>query len=111
MGRPKTKSHRDKAIKVYYSAMEAEQLKKGFSASSCRTLTQYIRDLSLKCPFQVHRNRSFDQFVEEIVELRKEMQEVTGKVVITKENEIRLTELYAEIKDKINKLIDLCMLK
>ena len=111
MGRPKTKVHRNKTIKVCYSPMEVEQLKKDFSKSSCRTLTQYIRDLSLKYPFQIHRNRAFDQFVEEIVELRKEMQEIRRKMVLTKENEKRITELYEEIKDKINKLIDLCMLK
>jgi hypothetical protein len=111
MGRPKIKSHRDKAIKVYYSPIEVEQLKKGFSESSCQTLTQYVRDLSLRYPFQIHRNRAFDRFTEEMIELRKEMQEIRRKMFITKENEIRLIELHEEIKDKLNKLIDLCMLK
>src|SRR5258706_11533004 len=102
MNRPKTKSHRGTCISIRYSPVELEKLKGFFSTSSCRTLTQYVRDLSLKYPFQIHRNRAFDQFVEEIVELRKEMQEITRKIVITKENEIRLIELYEEIKNKIN---------
>ena len=111
MNRPKTKSHRGTCISIRYSPVELEKLKEGFSKSSCRTLTQYVRNFSLKNPFHIYRNRAFDQFTEAIVELRKEMQEIRGKTFITKENEIRLAELYEEIKNQINKLIDLCMQK
>ena len=111
MGRPKGKENRDIERTVYYSPRELERLEKEFARSSCRTLSKYIREVSLKSPFLVYRNRAFDQFVEEVVLLRKEMQEIREKTVLTKEYEIRLIQLYEELKNSINKLIDICLQK
>jgi hypothetical protein len=111
MGRPRGKENRDKKKFIYYTQREIQQLEKEFAKSSCQTLTQYIRNLSLKSPFLVHRNRAFDQFVEEVLLLRKEMHDFREQTRLTTENEIRITRLHEEIKNSINKLIDLCMQK
>jgi hypothetical protein len=111
MDKPKREENRSKRIFVSYSRRELEQMQEDFANSSCRTLTQYIRAVSLKSPFDIYRNRAFDQFVEEVVLLRKEMQEIRQKRILMTEDEVRLIQLLEQIKDSINKLIDLCMLK
>ena len=111
MSRQKGKQVRDIVRHFTYSQQEFDQIKKNFAKSSCRTLVQYIREMSLKCPFNIHRNRAFDQFVEEVIELRKEMQAIRETKVLSGENEVRLLALLEEIKNCINKLIDLCMQK
>lgn len=103
------KEKRDTIRMIKYTQSEWAQVEKDFSKSSCRTYSQYIRDLTLKSPFSIYRNRSFDAFVEEIVCLRKQMQEIGGKALLTTENQIRLLQIQQQIKDSINKLIDLCM--
>lgn len=111
MDKPKREVNRSKRIFVSYSRRELEQLQEDFAKSSCRTLTQYIRAISLKSPFDIYRNRAFDQFVEEVILLRKEMQEIRQKGILMTENAIHFIQLHEQIKDSINKLIDLCMLK
>jgi hypothetical protein len=111
MAKPTKKDYRNKKWVVYYKQPELAQLQKDFAQSSCKTLSQYIRHLSLKSPFDIYRNRSFDAFVDEMILLRQEMREIGQRSFLTKENELRLVQIHEEIKDRINKLIDLCMLK
>ncbi len=110
MSRPQKKDHRNKKREVYYSQSELEQLQKDFAQSSCKTVSQYIRHLSLKSPFDIYRNSSFDAFVEEMILLRKEMEDIVKKISLTTENQLRLLQIHEEIKLSINKMIDLCML-
>jgi uncharacterized phage infection (PIP) family protein YhgE len=109
MTRSKGTEKRVNRKQVTYSQRELEQLQEDFSKSSCGMITQYIREVSLKSPFDIYRNRAFDQFVEEVIVLRKEMQGIRENMVHTKENEIRLIQLHEEIKSSINKLMDICM--
>ena len=107
----KTSERRNKHAQITYTEKEWIQLQNDFAQSSCTRLTQYLRDLTLKAPFDIYRNRSFDAFVEEISQLRKEMQEIAAQKPLTGLNEFRLLHLHKEIKESINKLIDLCMQK
>lgn len=111
MSNPPKRKCRNNSWNVNYKESELQQVKKQFSLSSCRNLSQYIRDLSLQAPFDIYRNRSFDAFVEEMILLRKEMEDIGKKISLTTDNELRLLQIQEEIKININKLIDICMLK
>lgn len=107
--RPRVKEKRDKFKIIHYTTREWKQLHQDFSASSCGNFTQYIRNLTLKAPFDIYRNRSFDSFVTEIVLLRQAMQELGKNPLLSTEHEKCLIQLHEEIKNQINKLIDVCM--
>ncbi len=64
-------------------------------------MASYVRKVSLEEPVEITvRNASFDAFIDEIMVLRKEM------AACSKES---LVELHVEIKNKINKIVELCM--
>ena len=95
---------------ILYSEEEYRLLKKNFARSVSRTMSSYVRKVSLEIPVEViERNASFDSFIEEVVELRREMMAIRKMGGLSTETEIRLIRLHETIQEKINQIAELCM--
>jgi hypothetical protein len=100
---------RDKRIIVLYSNEEFQQVKMLFARSISTTISSYVRKISLEEPVEIiNRNSSFDDFIAEIVLLRKEMASIR-QLGLTPEREMLIIRLQEEIKLIINKIANLCM--
>jgi len=61
-------------FKIRFSESELEKIKSGFSNSTCRSLTDYMRNLLLNKPVTIKtRNESLDAFMAEMIALRGEL--------------------------------------
>lgn len=95
---------------VLYSAEEFGKVRMLFARSTSRTISSYVRKVSLEEPVGVvMRNGSFDAFVEEVVVLRKEMMRLLGEGNWNPGDRERLVRLQEEIRVSINKIAELCM--
>lgn len=95
---------------ILYTEEEYRQVKKLFARSVCRTMSSYVRKVSMEEPVEmIVRNASFDAFIEEIVELRREMGAIRKAGWVTSATEARLVQLYGAIQEKINQIAELCM--
>jgi hypothetical protein len=100
---------RDNRVIVLYSSEEFQQVKKLFARSINKTISGYVRKVSLEEPVEIiNRNSSFDEFVGEIVQLRQEML-LIRQLTLTAENESVIVRLHEEIKSLITKIANLCM--
>ena len=100
---------RIRRVSIFYTMKEFEELKKCWSKSTCRNIPNYIRKLSLEDPVEVLvRNASFDAFVEEIIQLRREMSRIR-QLPLTSERENQIIRLQDTIQTQINKIAELCM--
>ena len=96
-------------VAIFYTVEEFEVLKKRFAKSTCRHIPNYVRKLSLGEPVEViFRNASFDTFIEEIVQLRREMSQIR-QLPLTAQRESQIIRLHDDIQTKINKIAELCM--
>jgi hypothetical protein len=107
---PKTNAaKRTERVVILYSEEEYQRLKKYFSRSISKTVCRYVRKVSLEEPVEILvRNASFDAFIEEVIQLRKEMV-LVRKLTLTPERENMLIRLLDDIKSKMNKITELCM--
>ena len=66
--------NRAKRLIVRLNIDEYERFEKRFRKTSCRTLSEYIRDVLFNKPVTVyHRDQSMDDILEELILLRKEL--------------------------------------
>ncbi|MBS1605457.1 MAG: hypothetical protein JST42_22525 [Bacteroidetes bacterium] len=107
--RQKSGNPRTERVLVLYSADEFSRLKKLFARSTGKTLSNYVRNVSLQEPVEVvQRNQSFDDFVVELVLLRKELASIR-QLPLTPEKMQQITRLHEEIRNKTYQIADLCM--
>lgn len=65
---------RKKVLKIRMSGTEMEQLKKLQEASTEKDTSNYVRSVALRKPVIVtYRNKSADDFLQEMLQLRKEL--------------------------------------
>ena len=94
-------------LRVDVSKEDLEKVKERLANSTCRTLTEFVRKSVLGRSITTFtRSKSFDEFIEEAITLRKEMQAVRQTLPFTTEGEARLIAIQAEIKTCINKIFD-----
>lgn len=99
---------RSEYIRVWLRPKEVENLKSLVSNSTCRTISEYGRKLLINLPIVIYyRNKSFDEFMDTSIELRREIQDLLRQP-LTMANEERLIQLYREIKEGINQIMDQC---
>ena len=68
------KSNRNKWIHLRITSAEYKKIHTGFSQSTKRKISEYMRSILLDKPIPVYtRNRSFDDFVTEMILLRNEL--------------------------------------
>jgi len=74
MADKKKKEARTKWVNTRFNATEYEALIKLFRQTTCRDLGQYIRNVTLEKPVSVrYRNQSVDDFLADMVSLRREL--------------------------------------
>lgn len=101
---------RTERLLILYSEEEYRQLKKVFARSVSRTISSYVRKVSLEEPVEmINRNASFDDFIGEIVQLRIEMTAIRKMGLLSGESQARLIDLHEEIQKTITKIAELCM--
>jgi len=70
----KEKEVRDKWVNTRFNKTEYEALQKHFQATTCKDLGDYIRRVSLAKQVNIrYRNQSVDDFLADMVALRKEL--------------------------------------
>jgi len=107
--RQKAGNPRKKRLLVLYTDEEFNQVEKHFARSTSNTLGNYVRDVSLQVPVEVvHRNQSFDDFVEELILLRKELSSIR-QLPLTPGTEQQIIHLHEEIRNKTYQIADLCI--
>lgn len=68
------KNNRDKWVHIRLTQHEFKKIKTGFSNSTKRKISEYVRAILLDKPITVYtRNQSFDDFVAELILLRREL--------------------------------------
>lgn len=103
---------RTERLMILYTEEEYRQVKKLFARSVCRTMSSYVRKVSMEEPVEmVERNGSFDRFIDAVVELRREMTAVRKTGGLSPETETRLILLHESIQGVINQIAELCMPK
>lgn len=71
------KNNRVKQLQIRLTATEYKKITSGFSRSTKRKLSEYIRSILLDKPITVYtRNQSFDDFVSEMILLRFELRAI-----------------------------------
>lgn len=71
------KNNRVKQLQIRLTATEYKKITSGFSRSTKRKLSEYIRSILLDKPITVYtRNQSFDDFVSEMILLRYELRAI-----------------------------------
>src|SRR5258708_3977145 len=109
MGR-KSGIQRTERLLILYTEEEYQEVKKQFARSTSRTLSSYVRQVSMGEPEEmIVRNASFDFLMGEIVELRMEMTAIRKDIPLPREGEARLIKLHENIQQLINKIAELCM--
>jgi hypothetical protein len=74
MMKRKTTPVRNRKFTIRLSPEEYERLEKDFQSTTCRKLSEYVRDLVLKKPVTVFtRNQSLDEFLTFAVALKNEL--------------------------------------
>ncbi len=69
-----TKNNRTKLLTLRLTPAEYDQLKSKFKTTTCRKLSDYLRKILLTGKVTVFtRNKSLDDFMAEMIELRKEL--------------------------------------
>jgi hypothetical protein len=68
------KNNRDKWLHIRLTQLEFKKIKTGFSNSTKRQISEYVRAILLDKPITIYtRNQSFDDFVAELILLRREL--------------------------------------
>jgi hypothetical protein len=68
------KNNRDKWLHIRLTQLEFKKIHKGFSSSTKRQISEYVRAILLDKPITIYtRNQSFDDFVAELILLRSEL--------------------------------------
>ncbi|HZE85049.1 MAG TPA: hypothetical protein VE035_12120 [Puia sp.] len=94
-------------LNIVLNAKAHEKIKADFANSTCISMSEYARKMIFGEPVTMYyRNKSFDEFAQEAIRLRKELQEVRSKLPFTPESERRVITLIEEIKTIINKIAD-----
>jgi hypothetical protein len=107
--RPKSAVTRNERLILLYNEDEFKRLKLLFARSLCHSIAGYVRKVSLEDPVEIAvRNESFDAFIEEIIQLRKEMAAVRKEAAFEPGLE-KIIQLQEDIKGIINKIAELCM--
>ena len=100
------------SLEVKLTPAEMETLRKTHAQSIYQSLSAYVRARLFSKAITIRqRNESFDDLIEEWIQLRKELQDISKQVPLSQESEAKLLELIGQIKSGINKLVDLCMQK
>lgn len=93
---------RYRCVQIRLSPDEFQRMKENLANSTCNSLSEYIRNCTLGRPVTIYyRSRSFDDFVTEIVPLRKALQEM-----IATNNQEKMADTVAAIQQNINQLAD-----
>jgi len=83
---------RNERVILLYNEEEFKKLKKLFSRSICKSISRYVRKISLEEPVEmIYRNLSFDAFIEEVTQLRKELS-LIRQLSLTPERELLIIE-------------------
>jgi hypothetical protein len=71
---PPEKINRSKLLQVRLTAKELERIHSKWSQSTCRKMSDYVRKVLLDKPITMNqRNQSLDDFMAEMITLRKEL--------------------------------------
>jgi hypothetical protein len=111
-GKKKIYKYDYERISVQYTKGEKQELKKKVANSTCRTTSEFIRKATLGRPLYVfYRNKSFDEFVDECIALRKEMRTIRETMPLDSLGIARLLAIQENIQSSIIKLANQCALK
>jgi len=111
-GKKKIYKYNRKRVTIQYTEEERKELRKKVTNSTCRTTSEFIRKATLGRPLHVfYRNKSFDEFVDECIALRKEMRTIRETMPMDSLGVARLLAIQENIQTSITKLLDQCALK
>ena len=71
------KTTRNKWIHIRVTETELKKIQTGFNSSTCRKRSEYVRDILLQKPITIYtRNKSYDDFVAEVILLKNELKAI-----------------------------------
>ncbi|MBN8856070.1 MAG: hypothetical protein BGO55_16595 [Sphingobacteriales bacterium 50-39] len=88
---------------------EYEKIKEGYAATTCRSMSEYVRRLMFDRPITVcYRNRAFDEFIEEAIRLRKTLLLFCNQGGLKDLERNELIQKIEEIRSVIIKISETC---
>ena len=107
MGRPSSGRSRTVRKIVGYTPAESEKLQRKFVESTCQTMSEYIRRLSLELPIRInYRDSSLDTLIDELITFRVVMEDIRSALTISPDQVIQILNKLEEIYTIINKIAD-----
>jgi len=98
-------------LEVKLTLTEMETLRKQHAQSIYQSRSAFVRALLFHHSITIReRNESFDDLIEEWIQLRKELEDIQKQAPLGQKSE-KVLELIGGIKSGINKLLDQCMQK
>jgi len=92
---------------MHFTLEEWGKLQRDWANSTCRSVSEYVRKIILHQPVAIYyRNKSFDDFIEEAIALRNEMQLIRLDARLDMASQERLIQVQEAIKKSINQLVD-----
>lgn len=86
---------------------EYENVKTRVLNSTCRSTNEYLRKLVFGKKITVfYRNKSFDDFIEEAILLRRSLEDISGKIILNEAEREYFFRIVKEIKESINQLAE-----
>ena len=94
-------------LSIQLTAEQFEVFRRQYSSSECHSYSAFGRKMILREPINLsHRNKSFDDFVDETVRLRKDLRNLLEGNVFSPERQEGLLQVLEKIKLATYKLAD-----
>jgi hypothetical protein len=127
LGRSEQKNNRNKWLHLRLSEAEYKKIQNGFSKSTKRKISDYVRSILLNKPITVYtRSKSLDDFISEMILLRSELNsignnfnqsvkrlhtldeisEINAWAILNEKSKEIFIKKVDEIKEKINQISD-----
>lgn len=88
-----------------FSQEEWEQVSNSFNNSTCRTYCEFSRKILLQKPITVfYRDKTLDELLNHVIQLRNEMQAITEKAASGPVYD-RLVEIFENLKVVFNQIV------
>jgi len=108
----KARKTRFRSFYISVTEKDLEKIKEGSAATTCRSMSEYVRRLIFRKPVTVcYRNRAFDEFIEESIRLRKTLVQLSSQGSFDESERMELLQKIEGIRSIIIKISETCSQK
>jgi hypothetical protein len=103
-------SRLDVHVTINCSRDEYEAICQRYSATTCRSLSEYARKVLLSKPIAItHRNLSLDRLIDTMTGIKNELEKMLELKTLSLSDKMQLNNMVQEIKELLIKIFDQCI--